>query len=207
MSRSLTTDLKNETQAASLAPAFFAFFDFQAGAVRVWSGVGDKVWGGNTYNGLGYLGTMSPIEESADLKANGVAFQLSGVPSTLIATVLGDNYQGRDVKLWFGALDQSDTIIADPYQIFAGRMDAVEIDDGTETATIRVHAESRMIDLRRNNERRYTHEDQQLDFPGDDGLKFMPTAQTTPFVWGSTRVASYAGAGGGGSSQTPSDVE
>ncbi len=207
MSRSLTTALKNDTQAASLAPVFFAFFDFQAGAVRVWSGVGDKVWGGNTYNGLGTLGTMSPIEESADLRANGVSFQLSGVPATLIATVLGDNYQGRDVKLWFGTMDATDAVVADPYQIFSGRMDSLEIDDGTETATIRVHAESRMIDLRRNNERRYTHEDQQIDFPGDEALAFMPTAQTTPFVWGAARVAAYAGAGGGGSSQTPSEAE
>lgn len=202
MSRSITTSLKTETQAASLAPAFFAFFDFQAGAVRVWSGIGDKVWDGNTYNGLGNLGTVSPIEESVEAKANGVSFQLSGVPTSLIATVLADNYQGRDVKLWFAALDDAGNTIADPYLIFGGRMDSLEIDDGAETAVIRVHAESRMIDLRRNNERRYTHEDQQIDFPGDMGLAFMPTAQSTPFVWGSTRVPAYAGAGGGGSAET-----
>lgn len=207
MSRSLTTSLKNETLASSLEPAFFAFFDFQAGPVRVWSGIGDKVWSGNTYNGLGNLGTISPIEESVEAKASGVSFQLSGIPSSLIATVLADNYQGRDVKLWFAALDSSGNVISDPYQVFGGRMDLLEIDDGADTAVIRVNAESRMIDLRRNNERRYTHEDQQIDFPGDLGLQFMPTAQSTPFVWGAQKVAAYAGAGGGGSSQTPDNLE
>lgn len=205
MSRALTTALRAETLAAGLEPVFFAFFDFQGGAVRVWSGLGSKTWGGNTYSGLGHLGSVAPIEESADLKANGVAFQLSGVPSGLIATALGDNYQGRDVKLWLGALDGSGAVVADPYLLFAGRMDNLEIDDGTESATIRVFAESRMVDLRRSNERRFTHEDQQIDFPGDDGLDYMPTAQSTPFMWGGQRVPSYAG--GGGSAAVNSDLQ
>lgn len=205
MSRSLTTDLRDETLAAGLEPVFFAFFDFQGGAVRVWSGLGSKTWDGNTYSGLGHLGTVAPIEETADLKANGVAFQLSGVPSGLIATALGDNYQGRDVKLWLGALDAAGAVVADPYLLFAGRMDNLEIDDGAESATIRVFAESRMVDLRRSNERRFTHEDQQIDFPGDDGLDYMPTAQSTPFMWGGQRVPSYAG--GGGSPATNSELQ
>lgn len=205
MSRDLTTDLRAETLAAGLSPVFLAFFDFQGGAVRVWSGIGSLSWGGNTYTGLGHLGTVSPVEESSDLRANGVAFQLSGVPSGLIATALGDNYQGRDVKLWLGALDAAGAIVADPYQLFAGRMDALEIDDGPETATIRVYAESRLVDLRRSNERRFTHEDQQIDFPGDDGLDYMPTAQSTPFMWGGQRVPTYAA--GGGSAAANSELQ
>jgi hypothetical protein len=197
MSRSLTTAFKNETQAATLAPVFFAFFDFQSGAVRVWSGIGSKVWDGNTYIGLGYLGNVSAVDEALDVRAAGVAFELSGVPSALIATVLGDNYQGRAVKLWLAALDASGAVVADPYMLFSGRMDNVEIDEGPQTSVIRVFAESRLVDLQRSRERRFTHEDQQIDFSGDTGLKYMPTAQSTPFMWGGQRVASYAGGGGG----------
>jgi hypothetical protein len=200
MARDLTTNTKNQSLAASCTPVFFALFDFQSGAVRVWSGIGTKSWGGNDYTGLGHLGTVAPIEETADVRANGVSFQLSGVPSALIATVLGDNYQGRTVKLWLGFLDSADAIIADPYLIFAGRMDNVEIDEGPETAVIRVQAESRLIDLQRSRERRYTHEDQQIDFPGDLGLEYMATAQSTPFMWGGQRVPTYGSGGntGGG---------
>lgn len=196
MSRALTTALKNETLAASLTPVFFAFFDFQSGAVRVWTGIGTKSWGGNNYTGLGHLGTVAPIQETEDTRANGVSFQLSGVPSALVATMFGDNYQGRDVKLWLGALDAAGAVVADPYLLFFGRMDNLEIDDGADTAAIRIAAESRMADLQRSNERRYTQQDQQIDFPGDDGLKYMPTAQSTPFMWGGQRVPSYAGGGG-----------
>lgn len=203
MSRDLTTALRDETIAASLTPVFLAFFDFQSGVVRVWTGLGDKTWDGNTYTGLGNLGSVSPIEESTDIRANGVSFQLNGVPSTMISTVLGDNYQGRAVKLWFAALDATGAIVADPYLIFSGRMDSIEIDDGPEVAVVRVYAESRLADLRRNNERRFTHEDQQIDHPGDEGLAMMPTSQSTPFVWGSTKIAARAGSGGGGSTLNP----
>lgn len=200
MARNITTALKNQTLAASLEPVLFAFLDFQSGAVRAWTGMNDITWNGDTYHGLGYTGTVSPIEETADVKANGVTFQLSGVPSSLIATILGDNYQGRTVKLWFGALDAAGAIVLDPYLIFAGRMDNVEIDDGPDTSVIRVLAESRLIDLQRSKERRYTHEDQQIDFPGDLGFKYMPTAQSIPFYWGGSLVPSYAQSGGASSS-------
>lgn len=206
MSRALTTALKNETTAAALSPVVFALFDFQGGAVRVWSGLGSKVWDGNTYLGVGYLGSFSPIEETTDVKANGVSFQLSGVPSALISTVLGDNYQGRTVKLWLAALDSAGNIVADPYPVFSGRMDAVEIDEGADTASIRVLAESRLVDIQRSKERRFTHEDQQIDHPGDEGLASMPTAQSTPFVWGGQKVNGATGGGdAGGSSGLSSD--
>lgn len=206
MSRALTTALKNETTAASLSPVLFGLFDFQSGAVRVWSGLGSQTWAGNTYLGVGYFGSFSPIEETADVKANGVAFQLSGIPPALISTVLGDNYQGRAVKLWLGAMNAAGAIVADPYLVFSGRMDAVEIDEGTDTATIRILAESRLVDLQRSRERRFTHEDQQIDFPGDEGLAFMPTAQSTPFVWGGKNANGSAGGGDeGGTSGLSSD--
>ncbi len=197
MSRSLDSALVTEITAASLAPATFAFLDFQGGAVRVWDGVGSKVWGGNTYVGLGYLGTISPIEETADVKANGIVLQVTGVPSSLIATVLGDNYNRREVSVWLGALNQTGALVADPDLAFSGRMNNVDFDKGAETAVLRIFAESRLVDLLRSRERRYTHEHQQIDYPGDLGLEYMARAQSTPFNWGGQSVGTFSRGGGG----------
>lgn len=188
MARDVTTALRNETISVSLSPILLASFDFQTSPVRVWSGYGTITYAGLTYAGLGELGSVSPIEETTDVRANGVSFQLSGVPSSLISTAMGDSYHGRAVKLYFGALSPTMALVVNPYQVFSGRMDAVEIDDGPETATIRISAESSLIDLQRNRERRFTHEDQQIMFPGDLGLQYMPTAQSTPFLWGGQKV-------------------
>jgi hypothetical protein len=198
MSRSLNAALVTEMNAAGLAPATFAFLDFQGGAVRVWDGVGSKTWGGDTYTGLGYLGTISPVEESADVRANGIILQVSGVPSALIATVLGDNYNRRDVTVWVGALNATGALVADPDVAFSGRMNNIDFDKGAETAVLRISAESRLVDLLRPRERRYTHEQQQIDFAGDLGLEYMPRAQSTAFVWGAQRAPTFAGTGGGG---------
>jgi hypothetical protein len=184
MSRALATAFKNMTTSSSLAPVLFAYFDFYTAPVRVWTGIGSVSWGGDTYLGLGTMGTISTVSETTDVKANGLVFQLCGIDPTLISTVLSDNYHGRACKLWLGALSPSETIVADPYLIFSGRMDGLEIDDGVSTSTIRVSAESVLVDLLRNRERRYTNEDQHIDFPSDEGMAFMPTAQSTPFQWG-----------------------
>lgn len=202
MSRALTALFRTETLASQLSPALFALLDFQSGAVRVWSGLGTKTWNGNSYTGLGNFGSVSSVEETTDVRANSIAFQLTGVPTALIATVLADNYQGRTAKLWVGSLDASGNVIADPYLIFAGRMDNIEIDEGPNTSVIRVFAESRLIDLQRSKERRFTHEDQQNDYPGDLGLKFMPTANSKPFVWGGETIPAAGGGEGSGSTST-----
>lgn len=198
MSRALTTLFRDETLASQLSPALFALLDFQSGAVRVWSGLGTKTWDGNDYIGLGNFGSVSSVEETTDVRANSIAFQLTGVPSSLIATILSDNYQGRTAKLWIGSLDASGNVIADPYLIFAGRMDNVEIDEGPNTSVVRVFAESRLIDLQRSKERRFTHEDQQINYSGDLGLKFMPTANSKPFVWGGETIPAAGGGEGSG---------
>lgn len=197
MSRTLNASLVTEITAAGLAPAVFAFLDFQGGAVRVWDGVGTKSWGGNNYTGLGYLGSISPIEESTDVRANGIVMQLSGVPSSLIATVLGDNYNRRACSVWIGALNQAGALVADPDLAFSGRMNNVDFDKGAETSVIRVFAESRLVDLLRSRERRYTHEHQQIDFSGDLGLEYMARSQSTPLMWGGKSVPTYAETGGG----------
>lgn len=205
--RSLNASLVTEITAARLAPACFALLDFQSGAVRVWDGVGTKTWGGNNYTGLGYLGKISPIEESTDVRANGVVLQLSGIPTSLLATVLGDNYSGRAVSIWIGALNASEALVADPDLVFSGRMNNLDFDKGPETSVIRVTAESRLVDLSRSRERRFTHEHQQIDFPGDLGLEYMARAQSTPLNWGGQSAGTAASGGNRGGASLNDQIE
>lgn len=191
--RDLTAGMKAVTESAHVAPIMFAFFDFASGPVRVWTGYGNIVMGGDTYVGTGDLGTVGNIEETAEVAAKGTSFQLSGIPSEMIALALADAYQGRAAKLWIAAMDDTGSIVADPYQIFSGRMDVIEIQDGADTSTISLSAESRLIDLNRTRERRYTDEDQKIDYPTDEGLKFISALQNRQLLWGSSR--SNAGSG------------
>lgn len=197
MARDLTTATKNALTAETVQPIMLFYADFASGAVRVWSGYGDLSWDSQTWLGVGDFGEVSVVEETEDLRANGVTFTLNGIDSSLISVALTDTYQGRDCALYLGALDlTTGTLITDPYQIFSGRMDVISIDESEETATINLSAESLLIDLNRPRERRYTYEDQIDLYAGDEGLEFVAGIQNKPIPWGVPTPAAGTQTGG-----------
>lgn len=185
MTQRLSATLAAETAQPVVRPVLLALFDFAGGAVRAWSGVGDLVWEGQSWVGVGSFGAVGPIEETTEVRATGARFQLSGVPSGLLNEVVGVSVQGRRARLWlaFMAEDWGGFIEA-PVLLFDGRMDMVEVTDGGRIATIALAAENRLRDLERPRLRRYTSQDQQSDYPGDLGFDFVPELQELEIRWG-----------------------
>ena len=72
----------------------------------------------------------------------------------------------------------------DPVQAFSGRLDVPEIKDDADTCTITISYESRLIDLTVARTWRYTHESQQVLFPGDLGFEYVTTIQDREITWG-----------------------
>lgn len=210
MARSLTAGVIAETAMPALRLGLFAEFQFDSGTVRLWSGIGDLAWNGFAWTGAGTLGSVSPIEETAALGAMGVTFTLSGVSPALLAIALGESYQGRLCRLWLGFFDQGWAIVADPVEVFSGRMDRVELADEGSTATIRLAAENRLIDFERApSPRFYTPEDQKGTYPMDKGLDFVPGLQSKVILWGRApfnpprATSGGGGTGGGGTNGGP----
>ena len=57
--------------------------------------------------------------------------------------------------------------------------------DAGETATIQVQAENRLVRLEESRSRRYTPEDQAIDFAGDLGLDFVVALNDgREIIWG-----------------------
>lgn len=199
MSRALTTGVKAASVAKLRNPVWFVFFDFYSGPVYVWSGVGPITWNGHTWLGLGQCGNVTGLTESVETQANGPVFTLTGARSTLIAAVFADNYSGRAVQAWLGMRDTSaGTVIADPYPIFTGRMDLIEIvrDDG-QTFDVAVHAESKNYAPNQNDDRRVNDADQQIDFPGDTGLAYLASTGQRILAWGQPNSGVTQGSGSG----------
>lgn len=183
MARTLTIEMLAQIAAGSVAPILLVELDFSSGFSRVWSGLGDLSWNGYTWSGLGDLGGISPLEETTDFRANGVQLQLSGIPSAYMAIALGEQYQGRSAKIYLGMLDSNGVLVDAPVYLFKGKMDTMLIDEGGETSTISVQVESSAISLKVAKEWRYTHEDQQIDYPGDVGFEYVVGLQDKDLVW------------------------
>jgi hypothetical protein len=185
MARSLTTALEAATVARNVPPILLLELVFDSVTTRVWSGWGDLVWGARTFTGAGTLGAVSPVEEATELRATGLDLTLSGIPSSVLSLALSEPYQGRLATVWMGALDPNTfALVADPYQIFQGRMDVMTVADSGETATITISVESRLIDLERSRERRYDDADQKIDYPTDRFFEYVPSLQDIEIKWG-----------------------
>lgn len=184
MSRVITDGLRTEVIADELTPALFVKFEFDSGDLNLWSGLGDKIWNSSTYTGAGSLVRIDKVTETQDLRANSISFGLSGIPSTVISLALTSNYQGRAATMWFGVLNTAGAVISDPYEIFKGRIDIISFTDSGETSDFVIKCESNAIDIRKAKLRRFTDEDQKIDYPNDKGLEFIAKIQDIDVVWG-----------------------
>lgn len=184
MARTLTTAMQAVATADVVKPLVLIEADFDSGDLNLWSGYGSLTYGGKTYVGAGNLLNISSIQENVELRASGAQVTLSGVGTPLLDKARDENYQGRELVIKLGALDGSNSVIADPVIIFSGFMDTMTINDDGETAAIGVSVENRLIEFERTRVRRYTDNDQRIEYPSDDGFEYVAEIQEKNIVWG-----------------------
>ena len=183
MGRDLSTSYQNQLDGLSLNPAIFVQFQFADGNLNLWTGYNDIVFNGQIFVGSGNVLAVDRIEETQELRATSVSFSLNGINSALTAAALTSNYQVRPAIMWFAVLNDSNAVIS-TYQLFKGRMDIISFADNGETADFSIKCESNIIDIRKARERRYTSEDQKIDYPEDLGLDFIAKIQDIDIKWG-----------------------
>jgi hypothetical protein len=193
MARDLTTALANALSADHVLPVLLVNVRFKSGWVYLWTGIGSLVWNGNTYLGLALpsgavLGMISDLSETSDLQAQVISLSLSGVPAAMVQQALSECVTGYDAQIFVGAFDETTgDLIADPFCAWGGYTDIPTVTDNGIDATISITVESRLVDLQRASQWRYTHQDQQVFSPGDLGFIFVAVLQTEQITWGSGR--------------------
>lgn len=159
------------------APRYLVEIQFDSGTTRLWNGLGTLTALGESWTGVGRLGSISPIRDTQDVVASGVAFELTIIPTpeipdapdAFLNLALQEEYQGRPVTVYRAFLDPDDgrTLLKDPEPRFKGYLDVMEDVEAPGAAILRVMAENRLIDLERPRKRTYTPEDQKARYPGD----------------------------------------
>ena len=183
MTRALTTAAANAAQGEVVMCVRAVDLDFASGHVRV-NGSPVSIWiDGAEFLGVGALGAISTIEETADLQSSGISLQLAGIPRDAVSLAVTEDYQGRAATVWEVLLDRdTQAVIADPVVVFKGRMDQLTVELGS-TATVEVTVEDRATDMDRANLARYTDEDQQRAYSGDRGFEFVAETVEKEIVW------------------------
>lgn len=157
--------------------------DFPSGIARWNSSPSDIVIGGQTFLGVGALGTISAAEEGIELRAYGMTVGVTGIPRDAVALALGQAYQGRAGTVWEVMLDATTwQPLADPIVIFRGRMDQMDVTLGA-TAEVQVKLENRLTDWERPKIVRYTDSDQRRRDPNDGSFRFLPATTEKEIIW------------------------
>jgi len=185
MARTLTSGLLTEITANQLHPFVAVEIFFPKYTTRIWGGYGTIRINSQDFLGVGTLGAISSVNETTQTQASGLTLSLSGIPNDLLAVAMAEQYQGNTVNIYFGCLNEEHSVIESPINIFSGRVDVMSLSEGKESSTLAITVESRLIDLEKPRLRRYTAEDQKIDFADDKGLDFVASIQETQIQWGS----------------------
>lgn len=186
--RGLSDTVISEIESDIIYPVLFLEFNFSDGPERYWTGYHDIQMRGVTFVGSGDLIEVSPIKETTEVKANNVSFTVEGIETENIDRSLRKEYQNRRCRAWLGFMDENDRLIDQPDIIYVGRQDVMEISETADGTTIKMNTENRLIQLNKSNGRRYTNEDQKMDYPDDDGLEFVADLQDKAIHFGKEAV-------------------
>lgn len=159
------------------APVVLVELDFASGPFRAWTGLGQLNWAGKVFEGVGSIGAVGEVEETVELRAVRLTLALSPVPQEVVDIALAErSFRLRPARLWGALLDAEGAFVADPFPLWAGLMDTMEVTDGAEPR-VALTCESRLVDLERAEVRRYTDADQQAEYPGDRFFEYVPALQ------------------------------
>jgi hypothetical protein len=184
MPRQLDSSMAAALATGHIQPFFMALLSFKSSQQWIWSGVGNLVWNSQNFIGVGSFAKLGTIQEGTDVNAYGTTVTLSGIDPVLLEDCMTDMVPGAQATLWFGLL-ASGAIVGSPYQIFSGTMDQPTVSWDADTISITLALESRMLDLARPSNRRYTSADQRLYFPTDTAFSWVEQLNDLADNWGS----------------------
>lgn len=205
MSRDLSPSTIGNINQPVVEPFFAVEMFFDGTTIRIWTGIGTLVLeDGTEWVGSGNMLSVSTIEETQEMSVKGANISLSGIPSELLSLALSEPYQGRICNVYFGTFTAGELLqesgnyilLQDGSKItleasatgfsslFSGYMDQMNIVDASDTATIEMLVENKLIDLERARVARFTSGYQKSIYPLDKGLDFIEDLQDKKLPWG-----------------------
>ena len=182
MPRSLDPSMQAALAAGVVCPAILAQITFATSTEYIWTGIGPLLYDAQTYTGVGSLASLGTVTEGTTVKADGTTVGLSGIDASLYADCMTEIQTGAPAKIWFALLTQG-VVIGAPYLLFSGLVDQPTIEEDTDAITINLALESRLTNLQRASQRRYTSADQRNYYPDDIGFGWVELLNDTADVW------------------------
>jgi hypothetical protein len=163
--------------------AALAIIDHPDGVVRIWTGIGTLDYAGEAWEGIGILGTISPLSASTETVISDFELRIAGVPA-YAAQFINANVRGRSAQVLLAALDDHLNVVPGPIEVGSGVMDYQTLetsDDGTCSIAVTVIGGLWTLDQALNQA--WTTEEQIKIYPGDTGLDAIPSLVNKNINW------------------------
>ena len=194
MSRTFTAGQKAVLSSNNAKIINFVELDFTTGTVYVHDGIGTYTWGGNSWLGVGNLGSISSIQEGSEVSPYSLTLTLSALDSTMSGQALQEDYYMNDVTIYMGVLSEDDLLIDTPVQVWAGFMDVMTITAGASGGdTISLVCESELAKFDRSSNLKYTHANQQKKDSSDFFFEFLKDIEGIKIKWKSLKSENLTG--------------
>lgn len=182
MSREIGAKSKIEAEASFAEPVLLVHFEFDD-PVYVHSAVGAIEFDGNTYVGIGTLGSISSAEETETISPNEITFSLSGVDQNAIYESLRAATFGDRVTVYYGYRSSDGTLVEPPSIRWRGRIDSSSFKMGPDSA-VSFTAHHRVSVISEIDGSRFTNEDQQTAYTDDEFFQHVADVPTKRLLWG-----------------------
>lgn len=166
-------------------PARHLFFKMghSQGTVRAWDGLGDRIFDGETYTGIGNMASIAGVSNSRDLQTQEIVVTLNGVPYPALQSI-DPSIRNETATITAAWYSYTGTLLASKV-IFTGLGNFLTSAFSERTLSLTCHLRGRMADWSRAPQSFYTTADQSRYYPGDTGFDYVKTLEnTTVSGWG-----------------------
>jgi len=182
MPRSLNGSLITELATNKLNPVELVYIGVSSGSYYI-DHYKSITFGGNTYLSSSLFLGSSESAESSEVSVSNLVVKFGGADQTIISLFLNNDYMDKRAWVYRGFLDDSQTLIADPFLLFDGRIENLSIEEDETNSVVSVSIASHWADFDKTKGRKTNTNSQALHFPTDLGFDYA--AQTAKEIkWG-----------------------
>jgi len=182
MARGLTTAVNNELATDKLNPITLLYLNVGTG-YRFTDHYKDITYDGNTYSASSLFLKVSDISESSEVEVGNISLEFTGADQTIVSLFLSSNYMDREVEVYKGFMDANQSLIANPFLLFKGRIESFNLDEDLNNSDVQIVVASHWADFDKIKGRKTNTNSQQLYFTGDVGFDYA--SQTVQDIkWG-----------------------
>jgi hypothetical protein len=143
------------------------------------TGLGNIIYDGNTYLGLGKVAGVAGLEESESLVPAAIRLSLNGLDPDLLAEVLDSSTFGSRITLMIGYRQDDGLLVPSttPWIFYKGRVENADSTRGKNNS-ISITIQHDLAVLSRKVGSKYTNEEQQRRYPGDTAFQHIEKMAT-----------------------------